>query len=448
MFQFPEGRIVKDKSLASWPAVSISLLLVLVLFFPPGLITAMNLYLLMLALIVWIFSEKKFDNNLLAIIMPFGLMVVIGLFMGLGADQYLYFKDAWYLSNPAIILSVGYIFYRCKPDVARGLRAFVIGGVLVALIFLSKFVLYPDLILLSSVQIRNVAGTGYYAPALAFIILFAYFGNWKDGLKLPFWFVVLCFLVCSLAVVLCFSRTMLMVVLLGVMASLGVFARNEWRNLTIVAITAALVISGLGLIVDTSSRSVQHTFIGKLARSFDEMSVREYMDFKSINENWRGYETARALDTYANGTPPQWLFGQGLGAQVDLGIAMSLGGGGGEPSSLQRFIPVLHNGYAYLLVKGGLVAIVLFIYFLYRLYRLGRMAGNAQTSRYAAAPGRLLQAVSINLAVTTWVISGVFNKLDMFPFILAGGFLLGQLCTDRNGKPVLSSPAIEMGCKT
>lgn len=417
------------KRLPSWPASSIVLSLILALILPPGILTGMNLYLLLLAFVLWMSSGEPFDSCLLKAIAPFFMILAVGLVAGIGADRYLYLKDAWYILNPIVVISVGYVFYRCKPDVARGLRAFVVGGTLVATVFLSAFVDRPDLILQSAVRIRETVGTGYYAPALAFTILIGFFGKWRKGLELPNWIATLCLFICSLAVILCFSRTMLIVAIIGVMTVLGAFARREWQRIAVIAISGTVLVSGLNLLVDTSSREVQHTFIGKLARSLEEITVDDYTDLKSINENWRGYETSRALDAYAAGAPHQWLVGQGFGAEVDLGIAMPLGGGVGEQRVLKRFIPILHNGYAYLLVKGGAFALLLFGYFLFWLYWLGRQGANAQPDRFSALPARLLQAVALNLAVTTWIVSGAFNKLDMFPYLLAAGFLLGA--TDR-----------------
>ena len=59
------------------------------------------------------------------VIAPFILIAIFGLASGIGNENYLYFKDAWYILNPILVLSVGYILYGSRPDVARGLRAFI-----------------------------------------------------------------------------------------------------------------------------------------------------------------------------------------------------------------------------------------------------------------------------------------------------------------------------------
>lgn len=223
----------------------------------------------------------------------------------------------------------------------------------------------------------------------------------------------------------------MIVATIGALSAAGILARREWPRIFLIAVLGLLLVSVLRMTIETESREVQHTFIGKLARSLDEISVQDYTDFKSINENWRGYETARALKMYYSGSPIEWLFGHGFGAQVDLGLAMPLGGVPGEQQELKRFIPILHNGYAYLLVKGGAVATLLFGYFLYWLYSISVRPIAFGTDQSCSAPARVLQAVVLTLAVTTWIVSGVFNKLDMFPFILAAGFLLAATTSSR-----------------
>jgi len=412
-------------ALPSWPAFSIGFLVILAAIFPPGLITGMNLYLLFLALIVWFASGKPFDRDLLRmVIAPFALIIVIGLVVGFEADRYLYMKDAWYISNPAVIMCVGYVLFRCMPDLARGLRAFVIGGTMLALLHLGKMAAHPELLSLSAVDIRSEVGTGYYAPALAISILFALRGNWAKGLKLPGWLAWLCIVLCAAAVISSFSRTMFIVAFIGLVASLGVFARREWLRVGGVIAIALLVILTLRLSVDVNSNEASKSFIGKLARSTDELTVEEYTDFKSINLNWRGYETARALGYYTAGSPIEWLFGYGFGAQLDLGLFMHLGD---RREEAVRFVPKLHNGYPYLLLKGGISAVALFGYSLFELYRLGRRQAAGAPREPGTTAGRLLQGIVVILAFATWVIAGAFNKLDMFPYLMMAGFLIGFL---------------------
>jgi len=413
----------------SWPAVSIGFLCFFALVAPPGFITAINLYLLLLVGIVWAAGQRAVERPLVLVTLPFGLMMVIGLVLGAGADRYLYLKDAWYYSNPAVIIALGFVFGRLLGDSRRGLRAFILAGTLVALVHMVPFMLRPELLLRAATSIRAAAGTGYYATALAIIILLGWRGRWRESLGLHPVVGTVCLLLCTASFVLSFSRTMTLVVVVGALAMVGVFARREWLRIAALALVGVLAIVALQATVDTSSIDSRRSFIGKLARSFEEISVQDYSSAAQINSNWRGYETARGLDHWQEGAPAQWLLGSGFGAQVDLGRFQNLSN---DPRAAVRFIPIFHNGYVYLLVKTGLVGVALYVAVLIWLYRVGRRTAANLPVDEAALEGRALQACAVVMLLSTWVVAGAFNKFDMFAFLMMIGFLLARRTVPAN----------------
>jgi hypothetical protein len=405
-----------------WPAASIVFLCVFTLIAPAGLVTGMNLYLLLLAFVGWLATRRPFEPALIRMGLPFGAIIVIGLVGGIGADRYLYLKDAWYCSNPAVVMAVGFVFGRLLGDVKRGLRAFVIGGSLIALLHLSVFVVNPDLLDRQATQIRSFAGNGFHATALASVLPIAWIGRWRTGLGLAPGVAGICLALCTGSLVLSFSRTMVLVVALGLLAMVGYFARRELLRVLGLAVLVAAAITALQTNVDTTSLDAKRSFVGKLARSIDELSVSEdHYSRAAINVNWRGYETARALDTWSQGHPLQLAFGRGFGAQVDLGLFQNLSR---DPLGAVRFIPVFHNGYVYLLVKTGIVGVLLYLGVLVWLYRVGRRHAGGARGGDKTMHGRALQACVVVLGVTTWVVSGAFNKFDMIALLLLLGLLL------------------------
>jgi hypothetical protein len=409
----------------TWPTVSIALLCALAVALPSGAITAMNLYFLALAGVLAMFSRQPIDAPLKALWWMFGSMIVVGLAAGLGTavSTYEYLKDAWYVSNAAVIITVGFVLGRMVDDVARGLRAFIIGGVVVALGHLMWFALHPELLAFKATTIRSISGTGYYAAGLACLLLLLHWDRWQEDLRLSPWAGGAALLLCAVSVVFSFSRTLTLVMLLGAMAASGFFARREWLR---VGVLLLVLLGGLLVLretVDTTSVQGRNSFVGKLARSLDELQPTERMSVKEINLNWRGYETARAIATWRSGNAAQLLFGQGFGSTVDLGMFQNLSR---NPRDAVRYIPIFHNGYVYVLVKTGLVGLVLYVAALVLLYRQGRrhaLADDAARRRH----GRLLQACALVLAFTTWVVAGAFNKFDLFAFLLVAGFLLAIL---------------------
>jgi hypothetical protein len=392
---------ISDK-LPVWPAISIVILVVFSEFLPAEFLSGLNLYLMVLAAIVWITSGKRFDPNLLRAIVPFAVIAIFGLAVGIGADRYLYFKDAWYVLNPPLVIVAGYVLFRCMPDVASGLRAVVSAGTIVGLFYLVRFAFNPQILSQSAVDIRDAVGLGYASPVLALIILLTYARIWGTGLKVTRWIAACCCVVCLLATALSFSRTNLIMLGIGVLAAAGLLARREVRRVVFIVCAGTVAIGTLHMVVDT--------------------------DLRSINENWRGYETAKALTLYRSGSALQLLFGYGFGAQVDVGLFMKLGSPQ-DRHGLERSIPILHNGYAYLLVKGGAVAVGLFLSAMAWLYLPGRSIVSTESSRLLSAPARVLQACAVILAVTTWFVGGVFNKNGLFPFLLASGFILAAVST-------------------
>lgn len=419
------------KWMIAWPSAFITLLITIAAVSPPTIVTVISLFLILHTIVVRNFSIRSLNINLLQVVAPFFAIMFIGLMGGIGADRYVYFKDAWYIFNPVNLIIFGYALFLYMPNLGKGLKAFVIGGTIVALFHLTKLALQPELIGLSATSIRAKVGTGYYAPVLAIIIFFTYHGKWRTELLLPHWFALFCLIICSLAIISSFSRTMLVLVLIGIAAARGYFARREWLRIGAVLVIGLLIIFLMRSSVDVNGSESANSFIGKLARVTDELIIKDYFDERDINLNWRGYETAKALQAYFSGDPVNLIFGYGFGAQLDIGVFMPLFQGKNGEKILTDSIPTLHNGYAYLLFKGGPTAVGLFIFVLFSMYRLGRR--NAIDINYYAGGeslimlGRLLQAIVVSLAFTTWVIGGVFNKLDLTPFLILAGFLLAAI---------------------
>jgi O-Antigen ligase len=410
---------------ASWPAVSIVILLCVQILLSPIVLTVLNGALVLLAVALALLTNHRIDRGLLGLLAAFAVITFLGLATGTDAIRYDYFKDAWYMFNPLLILVTGYVFYVAKPDLASGLRAFVIGGSLVALLQLRGYITDPALLLKSVSTIRTTIGTGLYAPVLALVILLLFAGRWKTGLRLPNFVALPLLVMVALSVIGVFSRTALLVVAIGVLALMGCFAKREWLRLGLPMLLLVVFAFALQLVVDVDADRVMDSFLGKLARSFQEVFASDYSDLRSINLSYRGYETKRAFEKFASGDVVQMLFGHGFGAQIDLGLAMPLSGENGAHPV--RYITYLHNGYMFLLTKVGAVGTALYVGVLAYLYVLGRKTAALSFNDDVSRAGRLFQAVVVTLAATTYVIGGVFNKLDMFPFMLLTGYLLAYL---------------------
>ena len=409
-----------------WPTVSIVFLLCAGVMFNPLIVTVANSMLLGLAVAVVLLGKRRVDPAVLHFSVPFGVICFFGLASGVGADRYDYFKDLWYVLNPALVVLTGYVLYKVNPDLGKGLRAFVIGGLIVGIFQMRGYFFDPGLILLPGAAIRARIGTGFYAPVLALGIILIYAGDWRKSLKMPTWLVVLSAVILTLSVVGVFSRAAVLVMGVFVASRFGCFDRREWLRVGLPLAVLIFIFFLLEAMIDTQSDQALLNFGAKLVRSVTEIAVSDYTAARDVAVNFRGYETQQVLNQFARSDVIEMLFGQGFGALVDLGYHLPLGLSetGGRYT---RYIGVFHNGYMYLLTKVGAIGLLLFLYVLVYLYFLGRRQAALQPADPMRRVGRLMQGVALALAATTYIIAGVFNKFDMFPFLLFLGYLLAKM---------------------
>ena len=408
-----------------WPTFSIVLLLCLPSLFAPVVLTVLNAVLVGLAIAVVLATNRRIDPRLLVVIALVSVVACLGFVTGQGADRFEYFKDAWYISNPVLVLLAGYTLYAIKPDLSRGLRAFVVAGLIVACWQLRGYIIDPSLIQLSAVQIRQVIGTGSYVPVVALAILLIYVGKWRSALGLPNWLAASFLVVTAVAVAGVFSRSALVVVGIGLAALIGCFSRREWWRVGLPVVLLVFTGYMAQLVFDTESDRALQSFGGKLARSLQELTAGDSVGARDIGLNFRAFETDRGLEQFAQGSVTSILLGQGFGAKVDLGIVMPL-----QVSETGfvgvREIGVFHNGYVYLLTKVGLIGLLLYVAVFAYLYRIGRPFAALAHADSQSAAGRLFQFAIVTLVATTYFIAGVFNKNDMFPVLLLTGYLLAH----------------------
>ncbi len=434
-------------ALPRWPAASIFGLIVAGMVLPAGLLSLFNGLLATLALALAIGAALGGQapdgplRRLMTTLAPLLMLIAIGIAMGFDrlveGQAYDFLKDGWYFANPVLVLAVGFVFGRASMAAAghpaareqvkaemraRALRAFVLAGATVAVLHLMWFVIHPQLLTLEATEVRGITGAGWFAPALAVLILLAHHGDWRRGLALPPWLAGVVLVLVLASVALTFSRVLAVVVGVGALIVAGLLARHGLRRVLLLLLVAALAVGVLRQTLDVDSREARTSFLGKFARIPEELAPSDRLRGQDVHDNWRGYETARGLRHWADGHPGQWLLGDGFGALVDLGRFQQLSR---DPREAMRFIPIFHNSYVYLLVKTGLVGLLLYAWMLWRLYRWGRADALARDDGRRRR-GRLLQAMAVTLALTTGVWSGVFSKFDLLAFMLFTGWLLAQ----------------------
>ena len=168
---------------------------------------------------------------------------------------------------------------------------------------------------------------------------------------------------------------------------------------------------GLGAVI-LLSLNVDNKLIAKIQSVSIETDIGEYYSESEINTQYRGHETYMALKTYTGGSPLNLLLGHGLEKQVDLGAYIKLG------DSYRRIIPVLHNGYVYLLIKEGLLGLIFVLGFLLYIFRLKGREPKDKLIR------QMVIACAISLMVTN-IFIGTFFSIEMsIVWVLFGVYMV------------------------
>lgn len=400
-----------------WPLYSLLFLFLGSSLLPVSFISGLNAYFLVLALIVWVSTKRTFPKSLWVLIACFVGIITTGLLTGLDNDLYPYLKDAWYIINPVVVVCVGYCFGAQAPRLREALRILVVAGSILAIFHLARFAINPSLFSLAAVEVRAIAGNGNFIVGLTCAFLLATLGRWRESFAIPPALGWLILAICGASVALSYSRTLVLVGLLFWMALRGLMIGSRIAKLGAVAFIGLVLIGSLAAYMPKATEMEKKTFTGKLLRSAQELTISDYRDAQSINDNFRGFETARAFKSYVDGGLVGWLGGRGFGHFVDLGVELYLGEGP------MRYIPVLHNGILYVLVKTGAIGLALYLVSFGWLFRRGARAADAHGTDEKFA-GRIVQgSVAVSL-LTSWLIAGPFNKSALVSVLLLLGFSL------------------------
>ncbi len=341
------------------------------------------------------FTAIKMARMFLFLMVP----VVFGLFAGFTNDTYLILKDFYYFTIPILFITAG-IVMACRLTIDQFLKTLIFAGVITSLMVTGISVSYMGLAALtdpySAHYAMGIVGTPGPPVALACLLL-----TKKFNIRLfsPLWFNLLT-AVNVMGIYMFASRTYLIITL----CFLLLMVADRVKRLWIPPVVLLLVIAFTLIPFDALKVNSDGTFMGKIMGSFSEVSIGQYTTEQDINMQYRGYESFMALKGYTDSDTKSWVFG-GLGKLIDLKTFVRLG----EDTDFQ-YIPVLHNGWLYILVKTGFVGIIA-----YATVFLSLIVSNWR--KYADTTGRpairLFAALSvgciISLLLTNYIVTAFFN---------------------------------------
>lgn len=373
-----------------------------------------------LALISMVFGNNSGSKDCLNIVWPLIGIFVIGMAGVYGYKERDIERDIAFALGPIALIYLGHWLAGKGIGLKELMKSIVFLGILLALIHLSIFVFNPELI---GADLSTIDSESYVSGDL--VVLALVLGIFQNRLGLGNLFprllpryLSLVFL--FLSFVLSYSRTELVEFCVLSLALFGYLHRVSPRFVMVIVSfsTIFFIIGNMG--VDDQST----TFIGKLLRSLTEVKISNYQDYQDISNNWRGFETYRVIESYMSGSELQMIVGQGFGSLVSLGFTMNLAG------SDYDYIPVVHNGYGYVLLKTGLIGIFLyFMFYLKIIYIAVRQCNSKSTfKKYSAL---LLLGIVISVILTMYVVGGL-PEVHSAEFVLLIGYLTRRLMNKRD----------------
>jgi len=321
-------------------------------------------------------------------------------------------RDLSFALTPISLLYVGYWLARGRAMWPRLLTVLVIGAWIVSVVHLAAIAQHLDLLAADRDLIRREVGGTDELVAFALVVLVAarhlrlgrLLPNW-----LPAWLVLPVLLASS---VLSFSRTQFAVGVVMLLATYGWLTRAR-RALVLVAAAAMLVLAAGAL----GGHDDGLDFGSRIVNFVDEIAFADYADQADINRNWRGFESYLALKTMDAGGLAHWLFGYGFGAVVDLGFLIELGSD--VPLSA---IPIMHNGYVYVLYKTGIAGLAAYVLFYLANVALAvRRARPRERDPERSALALVMLGAVLSLAVIMVVVGGM-PQMHGIELVLVLGF--------------------------
>ncbi|AMR33976.1 hypothetical protein A0256_22270 [Mucilaginibacter sp. PAMC 26640] len=327
------------------------------------------------------------------------LPVLLGLVVGYRNQNYNIMKDFYYFSLPVLFVLCG-IVLACRLAIADFLKTIIVAGVITSLLVtaVSIYFVGPSTLIdpYSAHYAIGIVGTPAPPLALAILLLSHKFNITLYSRK---WFNVLT-AINLFGVYMFASRTYLVITCCFVFLIVADKVKKLWiAPALFMCFFLFSIVPADAFKVDSSS-----TFMTKIFSSFSEMSINDYQTEQDINTRYRGYESFMALRGYLEGSTAEKVFG-GLGKLIDLKVFIRLG----KDTDFQ-YIPVLHNGWMYILVKTGLTGVLIYL-----LVFFGLIITNWKA--YADTSGRPIIRFFASIAIgcilsllfTNYVVSAFFS---------------------------------------
>ncbi len=408
--------------------ISIKFLFLVLLLIPLQIVSFEITFTILLISTVFLLNKRnqKISGDFITVILFLLVIFSIGILLTF-FYKYNYVdigKDIAYFLKPILLLFLGYAIIHTIIDTAYFFKAFVYIGIAFAISHLFKVVNYTDLFSTNINNLRNATGLSNHVELLALIFLLLSFKYPKIQIFKHKKTTYTALIILSISFLLYFSRAMWVAVFIFLLTAFG-YAKISLKALKYLGITIVLLGS---LYIYLYSIDIQRnksgisTFLYKIKIAPEEIFKPkiDLNDHAALWDHWRAYEAKMAFDQMHSS---QHIFGKGFGSLVDLHFVAPLNEEG------MQFISLLHNGYAMVYYKSGIIGLMFYFLFLLNLYLYTFYTKNKKRD---IPINNLIAAIGIYLFFSTLIIAGVYNLNEIYLFALGG--LLALYDKNKNYK--------------
>lgn len=347
--------------------------------------------------------KKKRSIKFYKYVTPLILMTSLGLIYSFNNLTKDIIRDFFYFTTPILLVIFGTI---CSLHLSlnKYISILTYFGLFYSIFYIFSFTYYNFQDTYSIEELRALIGPGNILTILSFYFLVSSKANYSFS---KFYVLRFFFIFINLLALLFFnSRSYFICFIIFFLYFFQIFPVRLKFSLITVGIFFILLLTTINFNSD-------NFIYGKILNSFGEISMNNGVDLSSDNSNYRAYETFSAINTYLTGNNFNHIVGQGFGKLVDLKFEIQLA------NQSWQFIPLLHNGFMYILIKSGMLGVILFFIFLYRFYPSKRTKSKNKQQSFLRV---ILKSLVICCILTTFVINGFFNFEMQFLLISLGAF--------------------------
>lgn len=412
---------------------------VLILMMGGALMPGEAFFLAACAYLLWLVSRNHMKLVVpdLAGIRLYLFVILYGSFMGLFLYQLRpVIRDLYYLLSTLVWIWIGslvaYLDRDHKKDFYKTL--FLYGG-FVSVKTMGAFLLdfSMDFDHLRSIFTQHVYDVGFILPMALLQILFfgrVFVSRAADAVLL---------VLMAAHVFLSLGRAAILQTLLFLAAALAAAvlsarfrAKAMGKMLGVLLVAAVAVLAGLCLVPEEALA----IFWEKVLRSFTEMDARQTIrSVESAMQNWRGYEIQAARQQWLQLPLAAQLLGSGMGA----GIRIQYIPYHWEDMVENGAIPLLHNGFYTILIKGGLLGVLALAAMLAGPLLKGLKLVRSR-SRPKKAAGCILVGASAAALASTYVVRGPVQQGAFLVWALLMGWLTEELTLESSPRRAGGAP--------